>query len=533
MKRFLLILTALILLSLCACSGKNGKPEEKETGTAGSGSNTGEESGDENEPMAIWRTDVTLQDEWVSTQELAQIEGQALTADISQTARLSVELDELEIKSDKISSSEGGVNAYYPVITMSGDFKDRYHSIWTDFKNYNEFAEENAAVEITDGELRYKDYRKRDPSSSFLFLSSWNGIEFARLDSGIVSYFRTVYRYNREYDPDYHEIYGRTIDTSSGRILTLKDVLTDTDELPEMIWDALVRSGYRDDTDADRKDTIALLEKAVNGCRDDGSFAWVLDPLGIEFGVIESYDTDRGVRHVRERAYIPFRMISGKLRDNIEGAPYDYMIQLTGEDVEAVTGIGLPEDESGEQYSDYFIVQKSGQRYLYGVTENLTDVYLIWEDKFEKAGEVPAEIGYNHYGHIRNTLDPENFTLDKIVTLMQELFLQADARAGEDGVPVRKELYKLTVNPMPVFTGRDIEGEIFPDENTTESSMGVVETGAMLTIERSDGESFVDCGIEDSDALIRLYVEGNDSDGWTVNGIPMDDAIAQQGWLEE
>ena len=35
--------------------------------------------------------------------------------------------------------------------------------------------------------------------------------------------------------------------------LSLNDILTDTGELPQMIWDALVRSGHRNESDPDKE----------------------------------------------------------------------------------------------------------------------------------------------------------------------------------------------------------------------------------------------------------------------------------------
>ena len=56
---------------------------------------------------------------------------------------------------------------------------------------------------------------------------------------------------------------------------------------------------------------------------------------------------------------------------------------------------------------------------------------------------------------------------------------------------------------------------------------------SVLTILRTDGETFVDCSIDNEDPIARLYLESNENGGWTVNGHPMDEVIEYQGWLEE
>ena len=46
--------------------------------------------------------------------------------------------------------------------------------------SFNEFAEQNSLLEIADGETRYKAYRTKKDVPSFLYLSSWTGIEIRR-----------------------------------------------------------------------------------------------------------------------------------------------------------------------------------------------------------------------------------------------------------------------------------------------------------------------------------------------------------------
>ena len=84
-----------------------------------------------------------------------------------------------------------------------------------------------------------------------------------------------------------------------------------------MIWDGLVKSGIRTDSDPVKETVIELLETAIQGCRDDGSFGWALDPTGIEFDLIESYSDGDKIIHTRERAFIPFSAFGQTLRDGI------------------------------------------------------------------------------------------------------------------------------------------------------------------------------------------------------------------------
>ena len=209
------------------------------------------------------------------------------------------------------------------------------------------------------------------------------------------------------------------------------------------------------------------------------------------------------------------------------------MVHLTAKDVEGVIKSGIPSPENDDSYFAYYIVQKSGTRYLYCTTDNHTDLYRFVESGLEKTGGVKAEISYEHNGHMSVPLSPDSYRLEKSVNLLQELFLEASAHSDDDGMVVRDGYYELKTNPIPIITGPAFEAEIFEDSESSENAIGTVPEHAFLTIVRSDGESFIDCKIEDEDRIARLYVEQNESGGWNVNGHYADEVIAQQGWMEE
>ena len=282
---------------------------------------------------------------------------------------------------------------------MNETDRKEYSKIRKELSDYNEYAEQNAILEVSDGENRFNSYI-RDHAPSFLTLTSRTGIEVFRADSGIFSYFRSVFRSNQGFEPDYYEVYGKTIDVSTGKVLTLNDIFTDTDALAQMIWEALLRNGSRTETDPDKTEFLEILQTAIRGCRDDGSIGWVLDPLGIEFDLIESVEEEGETRHIRERAYIPFTLCEGILRQNIAGVGYDYMVRLEKEDTEAVLGKEIPDADDSAFYEDFFLAQKGGTLFLYCAAEGHTDIYSTADNSFEKIGEVPAEIGYNQNDHM-------------------------------------------------------------------------------------------------------------------------------------
>lgn len=298
MRRFLLLLLLTVLIN--GCSGQNVKQPEVP------------------DVLALWKKDITLQDPWVPTQDLGSFPYKEITVPASEAVPVEITFESVELASDQIDTAQGEVKSSYDQADMDNTAKEKYPKVWSDLKKYNEFARQSAIDEITEGETRFKAYRDENADHALSLISA-TGIELKRSDSGIVSYFRSVHRKNLGFEPDYYEVYGRTIDAASGRVLTLNDILTDTSGLAPMIWDGLVKSGIRTDSDPDKETVIELLETAIQGCRDDGSFGWALDPTGIEFDLIESRSDGDKIIHTRERAFIPFSAFGQTLRDGIYG----------------------------------------------------------------------------------------------------------------------------------------------------------------------------------------------------------------------
>ena len=298
MRRFLILLLLTVLIN--GCSGQNVKQPEVP------------------DVLALWKKDITLQDPWVPTQDLGSFPYKEITVPASEAVPVEITFESVELASDQIDTAQGEVKSSYDQADMDDTAREKYPKVWSDLKKYNEFARQSAIDEITEGETRFKAYRDENADHALSLISA-TGIELKRSDSGIVSYFRSVHRKNLGFEPDYYEVYGRTIDAASGRVLTLNDILTDTSGLAPMIWDGLVKSGIRTDSDPDKETVIELLETAIQGCRDDGSFGWALDPTGIEFDLIESRSDGDKIIHTRERAFIPFSAFGQTLRDGIYG----------------------------------------------------------------------------------------------------------------------------------------------------------------------------------------------------------------------
>ena len=334
MKRILLLILLAVLIN--GCSGRTvNQPERPDESHSASdevmisepsigsseeaaASQTTQADEDGSSLLVLWKKDITLQDPWVPTQDLGSFPYKEITVPASEAVPIVISVENMELASDQIDPALGEVKASYDQANMEDTAKEEYPKVWSDLKKYNEFARQNAIDEVTEGETRFKVYKDEDTDDQLSLISA-AGIELKRSDSGIVSYFMSVHRINLGFEPDYYEVYGRSIDSSSGRVLTLNDILTDTGGLAPMIWDGLVESGSRTDSDPDKEAVIELLETAIQGCRDDGSFGWALEPAGIEFDLIESYSDGEKIIHTKEKAFIPFSVLGQTVRDGISG----------------------------------------------------------------------------------------------------------------------------------------------------------------------------------------------------------------------
>ena len=333
MKRVILLLLSVMLISGCSRNNVNEpkdpyasqsdsnndagiEPANESQEEDASVSHTAQTEEEENNLLYLWKKDITLQDPWVPTQDLSSFPYKEITIPSSEAVPVEIRLESLELDSDQIDPAQGDVRSIYDLVDMEESLKEAYPKIWSDLKKYNEFARQNAVDEIEEGETRFRAYCDENPDHPFS-LTSATRIEMKRADSGIVSYFRSVYRNNLGFEPDYLEIYGRTIDAASGRVLTLNDILTDTSGLAQKIWDELVKNGSRSESDPNRDSFIELVETAIQGCRDDGSFGWALDQAGIEFVMVVSDTDGEKTVHIRERAYVPFSICSETVRKGI------------------------------------------------------------------------------------------------------------------------------------------------------------------------------------------------------------------------
>ena len=570
-----LLLSVLVPLLLCGCADEAASQAAKES------------------PMKAktWSTAVTLQDEWTpeageGAGEVGDVSSAGLTLPASEAAPVMVVLEEKKDSLDGYTSYEGGVGAEYAFASLadapetsvedpeasvedpetSGHPQTAHAVIGAALEELNAQVEDHVRRELAEGPDRHTAYQAAKKETTYIYLTSWVSPQIARCDTQMLSYVLETYRYDRGFETDYYEVHGVTIDAQDGRRLTLTDIFTDLEPLPALVWDALEINRRSGAARSQREAEIELLRAAMEGGRDDGSFAWMVYPEGLEFRIVLRTAGQPGSadeRHQEFSAFLPFSLCREILREQLDTVPYDYLNWYSRTDVKRIlgaevpTGMGSnpgtgsgrlePAEAPHKPYTCY-LGQVNGQTYLYGCDEEYTDAYRVETSEAADDSQTPAAsftlVGstqgefYMVRSHNAYTM-PDVGALDLRCTMetIQELFLDGSARLGEGGLPVMNGLFRIR-NSQPIMgNGEGFEAELFADDDATESSLGTIAPYASLDLCRTDGETFLDAYVRDDalpeDTICRLYIGGSEEAGWTVNGRPMEEVFGHMGYWEE
>ncbi|MBO4887294.1 MAG: hypothetical protein J5589_03160 [Firmicutes bacterium] len=538
MKQYLILAIVLILCAalLIGCISKPVKPDEGSSdgkfdpGTQSSGtSGTGETSS--------WTKDITLQDPFIPSTSLSSVQPVTLSVKAEEAQAIRVQLMEEEMKVDGYTSYEGGVEADVSFaeidpVTYEG-LNVSIAGLEGEIKRFNEASKTRAAREQAEGRMRHKAYQATKAEEDYIYLTSWISMKIGRADTQVFSYVEDIYRYNREYEPDFYEVHGHTIDPVSGQALSLNDFLTDTSDLGSRIYDAMEPYSWWTDAYGSKEDLVPILQAAVDGCRDDGSFAWMVYPHGFEFYLVLSTKESGRIGHSKLSFQVPFEVWADILRPGIYEVTYDYLNWVSPKLFPDIWGMKLPIHESGEFYMSHYLVQKNGKRYLYALKDEYTTIYTVDNGSLTKVGEVLGTPYWMRGREYFSTPDPECFEVSCLVMMSQELYLRGYARVGEDGIPEMLGLFEYRGNSIPFANQIAFEAETFADSEATEFTVETVPEYTDFVIFRSDGKTFIDCGTYNSDKIYRLYVTGSEEEGWVINGIPKDELLAYEQYWEE
>lgn len=556
MKKLWTVLLALVLLlPLTGCSEllgeflPGGSGKEENSSKIESSVESSEESEEEEE--LVWTKDVVLSSEWTAIKQLSSLPFVTLSVTAQDAQPIRIDLSEEVMKVDGISSSEGGIEADVSLAQIAPETMAQYpaselRGLQKALASWNEQALNRGQAEMEEARIRHKAYQATNKEKTFIYLTSWISMQVARADTQLVSYATEVYRYNREYEPNYYEIHGVTLDPATGEQLSLKDFFTDTNALMERIERGLIDQEVTKAGTSEHSELVRLIKEAVEGCRDDGSFCWLVYPEGIEFRMVQEKPFDKeSMYHLTSTVFVPFSDCKDILREGVTKVSYDYFFQVMSSWMPRMLGFAAPLMEDGSRYMTYYLAQIGGEHYLYGsggehtVAYALGDTLLTADDpeSVDEPYEIDRILGEIHSMRIDRfgTLpDPAALSVSCFVTLLQEMNLSGTVRINEYGWLERIGDFTVA-GSTPMMLGKELEVRAFENAEADDYEWVTLEQNEELSIVRSDGESYIDCqrlGYED-EHLYRLYVDGSAAEGWYINDEPMSEVIGHMGWWEE
>ncbi|MBO6158016.1 MAG: hypothetical protein J6P72_01995, partial [Firmicutes bacterium] len=494
-----------------------------------------EASGGSGSAQASWTKDITIEEPFTPTFTLNDhIFGQvSISSDLARP--VSIDLTTEESVRETPDSQSGDISTDVSIASLQEDVPEGCGGIQSFLEDWNTRARGRAEQELEEGLARYAAYRQKDSNDFSIYLTSWISLQIGRADTQLFSCIEEVYRYNREYEADFYEIHGKTINSKTGEALTLHNFFTDMDALCEKAGEMLLLSGMLPQNKQAQEALGGYLKEAIEGCRDDGSFAWMATPEGIEFHMIIINPGNEAERHYNLEFFLPFAVCKDFLSQDTTMVSYPYLQFVTSPYASLIIGKEVPAASDGSGYYQLYLGSTNGHKYLYGNNDEHTDIYKTDSDTLYLMGSILGEIAPVEYTYDRayTPLDPQSIGVRCLVQLEQELFLEGIVRMMENGMLERIGLFELTGNGQPITTAIDLEAEIFPNETATESAKKTLPMHSSLAIIRSDGETFIDCQNWDSGEVIRLYITGSEESGWLINGLPKDEVVAHEGFWEE
>lgn len=571
----LLVLTLLGILLLPGCTRKDKGPDDPPTsskidsGSAGSdaassvtessGISSGEASGQQSQAPAgspagsaiSWRKDITIEEPYtpavsLSEQKLGEI---SISADRAVPVPIYLTIEESVQNLEDVRSGDVSTEVSLASLEPSGSTSNGKSAVgWGSepgtcegirsfLNDWNKRAQGRAETELSEGLARYAAYRQIATNDFSIYLNSWISLQVGRSDTQLFSCIEEVYRYNRGYEADYYEIHGKTINSTTGEPLSLLNFFTDIDLLCEKAAQMLLLSGSLPRDSQVQEAMAEYVKSAIKSCRDDGSFAWMVTPEGIEFHLICLNSGTSPANHYNAEFFLPFSACQDFLSQDTCLVSYPYLQWVSSAYVPLILGGETPSAPDGSSYYQLYLGQTGVHKYLYGCDNEHTQIYKTdsGTGSLYSMGEILGEIAPVEYTYDRAyvPLDPQSVGIRCLVQLEQELFLKGNVRIRENGMLERIGLFELEGNGQPITTAIDLQAEVFPNETASESTIKTIPMHTVFAIIRSDGETFIDCQEWETEEVIRLYITGSEETGWLINGLPKENVIAHEGFWEE
>lgn len=363
-----------------------------------------------------------------------------------------------------------------------------------------------------------------------------------RTDSGIFSYYEKTTLTGGERNEV--SLAAHTVDSKTGRELTLSKVIADTDLLPELL-SKRQKESYPDISDDVFEDLLGEYE--------DKDYVWTLGYDGITFYFVQD-DEVMALTILRSEERKLFRPVG-------ESVPLSYAVGLDmsqtftfdfGDDGEA--DVLIVEAQEGEEYGydgvtvtlndetarASFISNSMIPTYVH--TEDGDYIYLFCtgDSDYQQLNIFGLGKGVPSYsGHVDNAgrsnrydaetdlsseallTDPESFELASNMDILSTYTAGRSYYVGENGIPKSDDAYYYVHSNLVLKSKKAISCSIVNERGRVTKKNQTIKSGTEWTIYRTDGEKTVDLILSD-DKIARVTV---DSSNWpqTIGGEDISD----------
>lgn len=428
-----------------------------------------------------------------------------------------------EIKwSDRSNGADAKVE--WPTLGLSEEDRERYPGLAEAFDAFNEERK-------TDGEERYaqmlEDVQEQLENNPDLFGGNFESEVFyvQRADEKLVSFLGDYTSYNGGVH-GYHASRGVTFETSTGKMLTLGDLVTDLDAFKQVLKEK-VREQYPE-TEED------LVDQYFTSVETD-LYNWTAGPLGITC-YFNPYDLGPYAIGA-QKVLVPYEDYASLYAADAAAAPDTYGVGFPmfdtwdfGEKSVCVYGskdeydeyssvtVIVNDAETTEEIHAFEIrpayVRTGAGDFLYMdlSIENDAHVLDIWQlgDTAERIGQLDLGRGFIYdektgfFGDAALS-DPDNMLLSTRSDILGTASCERHYRTGEDGMPAPIEQSFTYVTGRTLTLKQDLNCETVGEDGETNGAV-TLPAGTGLTMLRTDKDTYVDLASEDGQ-VFRVFVE--------------------------
>lgn len=485
----------------------------------------------------------------------------------AETAAPSVTALDFYKASETLSEAQGDTTlctVKYPALSLSAEDEAAYPKLAAALAALNSDGAANSTAAY--GQLlnaAAADYDRRaaaeeagmSDATPFEMFYRYDDLTLPRADSRAVSILYSMTSFSGGVHGNYY-YYSTNLDTATGRVLTVGDVVVNMTQLRAVLETAL-RGKYPDAG-------FEMMEDALNAYfADPASLTWTLDYQGLSFffspGELSDFDDGKMSCSIRFDAY------PGIFSEYYTAVPLNYAVPFTewqcmdydlngdGEEddihidrVYADDGVSIEKltiSVNGKEYAAntpmtdcaaYTVCISGGAKsFLFLSAQNLTGYGYISVYRLDRTGASLVGMQYESSLHAAGyasvcpgaalLTDPESFVLGTRIQYLGTLTGIRTYSVGEDGMPVTGDAYYRLYGAQPLTLKSQLVTATIDAAGSGTFAAETFGAGTQMSFLRSDGEGAVDMYTDDG-IYCRLYVSGKPG-SQRVNGMPVEDVF--------